>query len=98
MAITFDPAKRDWTLAARGLDFADAAEVFAGPLVEYFDERFEYGEDRLITVGLLRERMIIVVWTQREDGRHIISMRKANEREQAKHARELDRSRRRPRT
>ena len=93
----FDPAKRDWTFAARGLDFADAAEVFAGPLVEYFDERFDYCEVRLITVGLLRERMV-VVWTPREDGRHIISMRKANEREQAKHAWELDRSRRRPRT
>jgi uncharacterized protein len=33
MAITFDPAKRDRTLAERGLDFADAEQVFAGPLV-----------------------------------------------------------------
>ena len=30
IAITFDPAKRDWTLHERGLDFADAAEVFTG--------------------------------------------------------------------
>ena len=33
MAISFDPAKRDMTLAERGLDFADAEKVFAGPLV-----------------------------------------------------------------
>jgi uncharacterized DUF497 family protein len=30
MAISYDPAKRDETLAERGLDFADAEEVFAG--------------------------------------------------------------------
>ena len=95
MAITFDPAKRDWTLAERELDFADAEQVFAGPLVEYFDERFDYGEDRLITVGLLNDRMVVVVWTQRDGARHIISMRKANDREQEKHRQQLDRSRRR---
>lgn len=84
MKITFDPAKRDATLASRGRDFADAAEVFAGPTLDAPDERFEYGESRIITVGHLRERMVIVVWTQREDARHIISMRKENEREQAR--------------
>jgi uncharacterized protein len=30
MKITFDPAKRASTLKDRSLDFADAAEVFAG--------------------------------------------------------------------
>jgi uncharacterized DUF497 family protein len=32
--ITFDPAKRDWTLRERGLDFEHAAEVFAGPTLD----------------------------------------------------------------
>ncbi len=62
MPITFDPAKRDWTLAERGLDFAEAEHVFAGPLVEYFDERFDYGDERLITVGFMDERMVVVIW------------------------------------
>lgn len=80
--ITFDPAKRDATLAARGLDFAHAALVFDGVTADEADERRSYGEVRMITVGRLGGRMVIVVWTQRGDARHVISMRKANEREQ----------------
>jgi uncharacterized protein len=65
----------------RGLDFEDCAEVFAGPTYDKPDERKNYGEPRIITVGLLRERMVMVVWTPRDEGRRIISMRKANDRE-----------------
>ena len=85
MRITFDPTKRDRTLAERGLDFARAEEVFAGKVFIREDDRFDYGEDRWITVGLLDERMVVVVWTQRGKTRHVISMRKANEREQARY-------------
>ena len=95
MAITFDPAKRDRTLAQRGLDFADAEQVFDGPLVENPDQRFDYGEQRLITVGYLDERMVVVVWTPRGNDRHIISMRKANDREQDKYREQLGGSGRR---
>lgn len=82
--VTFDPGKRDRTLQDRGLDFADAAEVFAGVTVDRVDEREDYGETRIITVGYLRGRMVIVVWTPRNEDRHVISMRKANEREKAR--------------
>ncbi|MBS0495674.1 MAG: BrnT family toxin, partial [Proteobacteria bacterium] len=44
MLIEFDPDKRDKTLAERGLDFARAAEVFAGVSVTVEDARFDYGE------------------------------------------------------
>jgi len=83
MRITFDPNKRDWTLRERGLDFAEAVQVFAGPTADRLDERQDYGEVRIITAGYLRARMVIVVWTPRGEGRHVISMRKANDREQA---------------
>ena len=89
MEITYDPLKRDVTLATRGLDFADAEQVFAGPTARFVDDRFNRGEERIVTVGLLRGRMVIVVWTQRGDTRRIISMRKANEREQAKYRQRL---------
>ena len=89
MAITFDPAKRDKTLNERGLDFADAPIVFDSLLIENPDERFDYGEARFITVGLIRDRMVIVVWTRRGDDRHIISMRKANDREQRRYGKQL---------
>jgi uncharacterized DUF497 family protein len=95
VAITFDPAKRDHTLAEHGLDFADAEQVFDGPLVENPDERFDYGEQRLMTVGYLDERMVVVVWTPRGNDRHIISMRKANDREQEKYREQLGGSGRR---
>lgn len=89
MAITFDPAKRSATLAQRGLDFADAEMVFAGPLVENPDQRVDYGEERRVTVGYLRGRMVVLVWTWRGDHRHIISMRKANGKEQRRYGKQL---------
>jgi uncharacterized DUF497 family protein len=52
MQITFDPAKRSRTLTERGLDFADAVEVFAGLTVEVEDTRHDYGERRIICFGL----------------------------------------------
>ena len=81
MALTFDPAKRTATLEKRGLDFADADQVIDGLVFEFVDDRANYGEERISTVGLLGERMIVVIWTARGDDRHIISMRKANDRE-----------------
>ena len=84
MGISFDPAKRVRTLAERGLDFADAAEVFAGTTAEAEDTREDYGETRIICFGLLRGRLVQVVYTLRGADRHIISMRKANDREKAR--------------
>jgi uncharacterized protein len=84
MKITFDPAKRAFTLAERGLDFEDAAEVFLGDTLDFPDDRRDYGELRILTVGHLRGRMLIVVWTPRGSARHVISMRKANAREKAR--------------
>lgn len=81
MKISFDPAKRDRTLRERGLYFEEAEVVFEWPALEWEDRRFDYGESRFITFGALRGRLIVVVWTQRGDARHIISMRKANARE-----------------
>jgi uncharacterized protein len=89
MKITCDPAKRAATLAERGLDFEDAAEVFAGETLDFPDDRRDDGEVRTITVGHLRGRMVIVVWTPRGNARHVISMRKANDREKTRYAKRL---------
>ena len=87
MAITYDPAKRDRTLRERGLDFNDADEVFAGRVYQQRDDRRDYGEARLITIGFLRGRMVVLVWTPRGGDKHVISMRKANDREKARYRR-----------
>ena len=84
MRITFDAAKREKTLAERGLDFADAVFVFAGVTLEVEDTRKNYGEARVICYGLLGGRMVVVGYTPRGADRHVFSMRKANEREQAR--------------
>jgi uncharacterized DUF497 family protein len=75
MTISFDPAKRDLVLKRRGLDFADAVNLFAGLHATAVDDRKDYGEVRYISAGLLANRMVVVVWTPREKTRHIISMR-----------------------
>ena len=89
MRITYDPAKRIATLRDRGLDFEEAAAVFAGPTFDARDDRRDYGEPRIITVGYLRARMVVVVWTARGDDRHVMSMRKANDREKANYRQRL---------
>jgi uncharacterized DUF497 family protein len=73
--ISFDPAKRAVTLKERGLDFADAGLVFMGDVATRQDDRHDYGEDRFVSAGYLRGRMVVMVWTPRGNARHIISMR-----------------------
>ena len=84
MRITFDPVKRAKTLTERGLDFADAALIFAGVTLEIEDTRRNYGERRVICYGLLAGRVVVVGYTPRGADRHVFSMRKANEREKAR--------------
>jgi len=81
MEIEFDDEKRDMTLQERGLDFARAAEIFAGKHLTLPDNRHDYEEPRFFTAGKLDDRIVIAVWTPRGEARRIISMRKANERE-----------------
>lgn len=90
MVIEFDPEKRDRALAERGLDFACAGEIFAGHHFTAPDLREAHGEARFITVGLLDGRMVVMVWTPRGEARRIISLRKANDREQARYGERLD--------
>jgi uncharacterized DUF497 family protein len=90
MAVTFDPVKRAIALRDRGLDFAIAAEVFVDPHVTLEDDRFDYGETRWITAGLLRNRMVVLVWTSRGDDRHIISMRHCHAKEEARWRLEIE--------
>ena len=90
LPITFDPAKRDWTLRPRAPGIAAAATVFAGSCVSFQDDRQDYGETRIITIGMLAGRMlagrmVVVGWTLRGDDEHVFPMRKANDREQKKY-------------
>ncbi len=82
MICEWDEAKNRSNFAKHGLDFADAEQVLTGPCVTFVDGRFDYGEEQLITLGVLARRVVIVAHTPRGDNTRIISMRKANRREQ----------------
>lgn len=82
MKIECDGAKWEATLAERGLDMKRSAEVFAGLTLTIEDDRRDYGEKRFITIGFLDGRMVVLVWTRRAAAYRIVSMRKANAREQ----------------
>lgn len=85
MKFEWDHRKNERNIRERGLDFADAAEMFEGPMLVAPDERKTYGEPRQIGVGLIRGRMMVTVFTERNpETIRIISLRKANTREQAK--------------
>ncbi len=90
MRITFDPAKREETLKNRKLDFKHANKIFTGLHYSFVDDREDYGEVRQITVGYMDTRMVVIVWTQRGNTRRIISMRKANAKEQAYYTEEME--------
>ena len=81
MRITCEPLKRQRTLAERGLDMRRAKEVFAGVHFTRAEDRFNYGEPRFVTVGMLDSRLVVFVWTPRGSARRIISMRHCHERE-----------------
>ena len=82
MKYEWDEAKNRKNLAKHCLSFEDAAEVFSGPCVTFEDDRFEYGEERLITLGLLAGRLVVMAHSPRDEGTRMISMRKGNRHEQ----------------
>jgi uncharacterized DUF497 family protein len=79
--VTWDAPKRRANLRKHGFDFADTEEVFAGVTLTYEDDRLAYGEQRWVTLGLLREIVVSMVHTEQGDDIHMISMRKATRRE-----------------
>ena len=86
--IEFDPAKRERVLRERGLDLAEAAGLLLGECFTEADDRFDYGEQRWISYGLLRADVVACVWVNQEEDRvRIVTMRKANWNEQERYFR-----------
>jgi uncharacterized DUF497 family protein len=89
----WDEDKNRKNIAKHGLDFADAEHVLTGACVTFEDSRFDYGEGRLVTLGMLAARVVIIAHAPRgDDVTWIISMRKANRREQEIYQERLDES------
>ena len=82
MQFSWDEAKRQVNLRKHGLDFADASAVFEGTTFTFEDDRFDYGEQRYITLGLLHGRVVIIAHMEHHDEIRMISMREGTKREQ----------------
>ena len=78
MRYTWDPEKNRRNKAKHRIAFEDAVRIFARRTVEFIDERFDYGEERLQAMGLLGTKIIVVTYVDRhEEERRIISARNA---------------------
>jgi uncharacterized DUF497 family protein len=82
----WDDEKNKSNVRKHGFDFTDAWEIFEAPMLTGLDEREDYGEDRWIGIGLLRGRIIVVVFTERDvETIRVISLRKASRHERIKY-------------
>ena len=82
MNFTWQEHKRQTNLKKHGLDFADAEIVFSGGLFTFEDDRFAYGEQRFISLGLLNGIVVAIAHTESTETVRVISMRKAKKHEQ----------------
>ena len=81
MRFTWSERKRAVNLKDHGLDFIDAPRVFEGTTYTFEDDRFDYGEQRFETLGLLAGVPVSIVHTESKDEIRVISFRKATKRE-----------------
>ncbi len=81
MEFTWSETKRAANVKAHGLDFLDAASVFEAVTFTFEDDRFTYGEQRFVTLGLLAGITVSIVHTENEHEIRVISFRKATKRE-----------------
>lgn len=89
MEFTWHEPKRARNLREHGLDFVDAESVFEGLTFTFEDDRFEYGERRFVTLGLLAGVPVSIAHTETEHEIHIISFRKATRREAQRYFHEV---------
>jgi uncharacterized protein len=69
----WDEVKRQALFGERGFDLLRAARIFEGPVITARDTRFDYGEDRFISVGKVEEEYFVVVHTPREGVERLVT-------------------------
>ena len=90
MKFEWDEEKNRINIRIHKINFEDVTEIFNGPMIVNFDDRVDYGEDRSIGIGLLKNMIAIVVFVEKdEDTIRIISARKANKHESKRLQKEI---------
>ena len=80
MGVNFewDDDKNRENIRKHELDFADAHRIFDAPMLTRVDKRENYGEERFVGVGFLRNLIVVIVYTEpRDETIRVVSLRKA---------------------
>ncbi len=86
MQFEWDDSKNERNIATHGIDFGDVEAMFGYLLLTSLDERFDYGEDRWVSIGMLGPGYAVVIWTERDAAIiRIISARRANKDERQRY-------------
>jgi len=85
MTFEWDNDKQHRNLVKHGVDFQDVVRFFANPVLEWIDNREDYREERILSIGVTEEEYFVVVSTWRENTRRIISAWKAGRNEKEKY-------------
>ena len=75
--ITWDETKRRLNLKKHKIDIAEVESAFDSPMITDEDDREAYEELRLQSLAFWRDRVVFIVWTDRNQGPHVISCRYA---------------------
>jgi uncharacterized DUF497 family protein len=89
MEFEWDEAKRKSNLRSHGIDFVGIEKVFGGETVTILDDRFNYGEERFVTFGLLDGRVVTIAHTEADGVIRLISVRKATKYEESNYFKEI---------
>jgi uncharacterized protein len=82
MQFTWHEPKRRSNKKAHGLDFKSAEDIFNGVTFTFEDDRFEYDEQRFVTLGMLSNDVVSLIHTETENEIHCISFRFATKTEE----------------
>jgi len=90
MEFEWDEDKNRQNIAKHGVSFKDAIKIFEGFTFDVDDDRFDYGEERTISIGMAGNvAVLVVVHTDRDDICRIISARQATKKERTRYDEEL---------
>jgi uncharacterized DUF497 family protein len=90
MRFEWDDAKRRGNLKRHGIDFAVVEKVLNGDTFTVLDDRFDYGEMRFQTLGLLRDEVVAITHTESDEVIRVISIRKATKHEEESYFKKSD--------
>ena len=89
MQFEWDEKKRRMNLARHGIDFVDLNPLFSGLTISVLDSRYDYGECRFITLGILNGIVMTIAHTETDEVIRIISARKATRYEEESYLKKI---------